>query len=115
MFPRVPAAQDAVAARVGEGDPAGAGGEGPKPLRAALLEPLVALQEVVEAQHEGVVGRSLRLSGAEETDDSFAELLEPVGPCPSRQSGLLPVLLQEGGERRRRDPDTRLAGVDVGE
>ena len=104
-----------MAARVGERDPGGAGRERPQPLGAALLKPLVPLQEVVEAKHEGVVGGALRLAGAEEPDHALAELLEPGRPGAAGQPGRLAVLLQQGGERRRRDPDARLGGIDVGE
>src|SRR5262249_19987921 len=112
---REAAAQHGVAARIGHSQPHGPRSERPQVLWRPLLELVVLLEEIVEAQHEQVIGRAPRTPRLQEAAHALAELAEPAAALPAGKARLLAVALQQLGERLRRDPDARLAGVDVDE
>src|SRR5262249_62079328 len=87
----------------------------PVALRRAFLEFVVALEEIVKSQHEGVVRRALLPAGVEETDQAVPQPRAPSARKVGRQADLGTVAAEELSERLRRYPDAWLAGVEVDE
>src|SRR5262249_30936750 len=113
MFQSVAATQDGVTGRVRHHQPGRSRREMPETLGTMLLKVLVDLQEVVEAKHEGVIGRAARPAWLEDVAHAMAQAADPARSSRRRQPCFAAVTGEQLGERVRRDPDARFLRVDV--
>src|SRR5262249_4830691 len=87
----------------------------PELLAALLLKLIVHLEEIMEAEHEPIVGRAARTSWPEQAPRTFLHAGKPGGLEVAGQPGFLAKAGEQHRERVRGGPDARLAGIDVHE
>src|SRR5262249_4730480 len=107
--------EDGVAHRVGKARPGRAGWEGPDALDALFLKSIAPLEEIVEAEHEGVESRAARAARANQLAEAVQEAFAPALAVLAGQADFLGVALEQDGKRVGRHPHSRIGRVDVDE
>jgi len=74
--------------------------EVPQLFRTTVLEIVVGLEEIVQAEHEGIVSRAPP-GQAEDAEDALAQAAEPVRPALARQASRVAVAGEQVGETAR--------------
>src|SRR5438552_2941976 len=84
MLQGEPAAEGGVAGDIGKDQPSRTRRKGPEAFRTAFLELLVRLEEIMEAEHEGIVERALWPARSEKSEHVPPDL---AGPAASLAGG----------------------------